>query len=477
MSCWIQEELATANLGDKRLDKRYGRILERLFDSPQSSMSGAMKGWAEVAAASRFFDNAKVTVEAVLKPHQDAALARVQRQERVLVIQDTTEADYTSKTKLEGKGPLNSERRQGFYVHTQWLVGDQRLPLGAWSTDIYAREGLQEITSNHKQREFEDKESHRWFEGYEKACELAAMAPGVQVISVSDREGDVYEVFVERARRVQAGEPAAHWVIRCCQKHRALLGEEGQKAHPKLAEEVQKSRVLGTIDFEISAKMQVKRVKGKNVSAPRQARHVTQEIRVGKLELRPPWRKEKQLPVVTIWAVSAKEINPPAGQDPIDWLILTSIPVNNFAEAKEILEIYLSRWEVEVFHKVLKTGCTIEDLQLKEAERIKPALALYMIVAWRVLYLMKLGRDCPRLPCDAVFEEAEWKSIVVISSGRKALEKKPCLGELIILIAKQGGYLGRKGDGPPGPKVMWLGLMCLQNFALAWKAFGETDTS
>jgi len=183
------------------------------------------------------------------------------------------------------------------------------------------------------------------------------------------------------------------------------------------------------------------------------------------------------LPPVTIWAVSAKEINPPAGEDPIDWLILTSIPVSNFAEAKEILGIYMARWEIEVFHRVLKTGCTIEGLQLKDAERIKPALALYMIVAWRVLYLTKLGRACPELPCDVVFEEAEWKSLVVISSGRKALEKKPSLGELILLIAKQGGYIGRKSDGPPGPQVMWIGLVCLKNFATAWKAFEATEST
>jgi hypothetical protein len=221
--------------------------------------------------------------------------------------------------------------------------------------------------------------------------------------------------------------------------------------------------VWGTIEFDISSKTQTKKVRGNNTPVFRQGRHVTQEIRACSLELKPPWRKGTKLPAVSLGAVSAKEINPPAGPDPIDGLILTSLPVRNFADARAILDLYLARWEVEVFHKTLKSGCTIEKLQLKEPERLKPALALYMIVAWRLLYLTQLGRECPELPCDAVFEEAEWKSLVVIAQGHPALAKKPTLGEMILLIAQQGGYRGCKNDGPPGPQVMWLGLRCLQH--------------
>jgi hypothetical protein len=477
MSPWIIEELTTVDLEDKRLDQRYRRILERCFEASQASLTSAMKGNAEVVAAMRFFDNDKVTLEAVLQPHRDATLLRARTQQRVLVIQDTMELDYTPKTKLRGRGPLNSETRQGFHVHTQYVVGDQRVPLGTWDTDIAAREGLQEITSNHKQREFEDKESYRWLQGYIQACELAAAAPGVEVLSVSDREGDVYEVFVEHARRVAAQEPAAQFVIRCCQKERTLAERDDQRDPLKLAAEIEQGPVLGTIEFDVRSKTQTKKVRGVNTPVFRQGRHVTQEIRAGRLELQPPWRKGQRLPAVTLWAVSAKEINTPAGQDPIDWLILTSIPVQDFAGAQAILEIYLGRWEIEVFHKTLKSGCTIEEIQLKDHERLKPALALYMIVAWRVLYLTKLGRVCPDLPCDAVFEEAEWKSLVAIAWGRPALAHKPTLNEMILLIAQQGGHRGRKCDGPPGPQVMWLGLMSLRHFAAAWKAFGPSDGS
>ena len=475
MNAWISQELATVDLGDKRLDKRCQRILERCFNSPQASLCGAMRGCAEVMAASRFFDHPNVTAATLLRPHRDATLERVRTQERVLVIQDTMELDYTNQTQLQGRGPLNSETRLGFLVHTQYVVSAQRLPLGVWDTDVFARERLQEITSNHKQRDYEDKESYRWLEGYLQACALAAAAPGVEVISLSDREGDVYEVFVEHARRVAAQEPAAQFVIRCCQKERTLAAREDETEALKLAAQVNQGPVLGTIEFDITSKIQTKRVLGKNTQVFRQGRHVVQEIRACPLELKPPWRKGASLPPVSLWAVSAKEINTPDGQDPIDWLILTSLPVRNFAEAHAILDLYLARWEIEVFHKTLKSGCTIEKLQLKEEERLKPALALYMVVAWRLLYLTKLGRECPELPCDAVFEEAEWKSLVVIAKGRPALAKKPTLGELILLIAQQGGYRGCKNDGPPGPQVMWLGLRSLQHYATAWKAFGPTE--
>ena len=125
----------------------------------------------------------------------------------------------------------------------------------------------------------------------------------------------------------------------------------------------------------------------------------------------------------------------------------------------KVLKIYLARWEIEVFHRVLKSGCRVEKLQLKAEDRIKPALALYIIVAWRILYLMKLGRQCPELPCDWVFAEAEWKSLSSVVHGRDALGLKPTLGQMVTMVASFGGYMGRKGDGPPGPESLWKGLL------------------
>ncbi len=167
----------------------------------------------------------------------------------------------------------------------------------------------------------------------------------------------------------------------------------------------------------------------------------------------------------------ATEKDPPEQEDPIDWVLLTSLAVGDFEAALEVIDLYLGRWEIEVFHRVLKTGCKVEELQLKTDERTKVAIALYMVVAWRVLFVMKLGRECPELPCDVVFEEEEWQSLWVICHGEEALKKKPSLGEFVIRVAQLGGFLARKADGVPGPQAIWQGLTRLRDFALAWQVY------
>lgn len=474
-SDWVVEEMSTAHLGDKRLHKRLLVILQRMFDSPVASLKAACRGWAESIATYRFFDNERITEAAILEPHREATLQRVQAQKRVLVIQDTTEIDYTSKKDLEGMGPLSVEQRQGFFAHSQYVVTPERLPLGVWGTKIYARNGEDEKAARKKQP-IEDKESFRWLEGYRDVCRLAELAPDTQTISVNDREGDIYEIFLEWQKRRQQGKSAADWLIRSCQD-RCLEPFEKRQTNPealklpgKLRAAVEQSPVLGTIEFQITKQEGTKKVHGSRVKTFRRARRVVQELHALEVWLKPPWRKGQTLAPVKIGVVMAREIDPPAGQERIEWVLLTSLPVANFEAAQEVLELYLARWEIEVFHRVLKTGCRVERIQLKAADRIKPAIALYMIVAWRVVYVMKLGRECPDLPCDVIFEEAEWRAVYHVVKRRKA-DDKPTLGEMVKLVGSLGGYLGRKGDGHPGAQSMWQGIMRARDFALGWLLF------
>ena len=150
-SDWVVEEMSTVQLGDKRLHKRLLVILQRMFNSPVASLKAACRGWAETIATYRFFDNERITEAALLEPHQKATLQRVRAQKRVLVIQDTTEIDYSPKKELEGKGPLSVEQRQGFFVHSQYVVTPERLPLGVWGTKIYARDGEDEKAGRKQQ--------------------------------------------------------------------------------------------------------------------------------------------------------------------------------------------------------------------------------------------------------------------------------------------------------------------------------------
>lgn len=476
VSDWVVEEMEGVDLGDQRLHKRLLRILQRMFDSPVASLKAACSGWAETIATYRFFDNEQITEASLLRPHQEATLQRVQAQPRVLVIQDTTEIDYSSKKELEGTGSLSVEERQGFFAHSQYVVTPERLPLGVWGTMIYARDGGDE-KAGRKEQPIEMKESYRWLEGYRDACRLAELARETQTISVSDREGDIYEVFLEWQKRRQEGQPVAEWLIRSCQDRclvpfeESLAKTEGLKQPTKLRAAVEQSPLLGTIEFQVTNQVGSKKVRGgSRVKTFRQARRVVQEIRAMEVVLKAPWRRGQTLETVKIGVVLAREVDPPAGQDRIEWVLLTSLPVDTFQAAQEVIELYLARWEIEVFHRVLKTGCRVEELQLKAADRIKPAIVLYMIVAWRVVYVMKLGRECPNLPCDVIFDEAEWRAVYHVVKRRKAVEK-PTLGEMVKLVASLGGYVGRKWDGPPGAQSMWQGIMRARDFALAWLLF------
>jgi hypothetical protein len=151
-------------------------------------------------------------------------------------------------------------------------------------------------------------------------------------------------------------------------------------------------------------------------------------------------------------------LDPPAGTEPIEWLLLTSLPVDTPEQALELLQSYLCRWQVEICFRILKSGCKVEELQLEKLSRLEPALAFYMIIAWRVLYLTMLGRESPELPCDVAFAEEEWQPVYVVAKRKPPPEQPPSLDQMVRMIAGFGGFLTRKGDGFPGPQTIWIGL-------------------
>ena len=470
MAEWVEEEFQDADFGDRRLGKRIKAILTKLADAPTKSLAGAMRGWAETIGAYRFFDNPKVTLEKVMSPHRQALRERLKSHPRALVVQDTTELDFTPKKKMKGPGPLSTVHRRGFFAHTHLVVTPDRLVLGVLHAQIYAREDEDQGKSeNRKQLPIEEKESYRWLQGYREACRLAQEVPDVTIISCSDREGDLYDIFQDWQDRKQRGNLAAEWLIRCSQD-RSLLDSPTSK----LKETLQASPLLGVLRVDIKANQQQKKIKNRSrVTITRSARKAILEVRARQVTLKPPARKNERLSPVTIQIMVAEERRPPAGEEPISWVLLTSLPISDFQSCQDLLELYLARWEIEVFFRVLKTGCRVEDLQLRADHRVFLAVVLYMIVAWRVLYVMRLGRVCPELPCDGVFDQDEWQAFWVIVHGQQALSKKPSLGEFLIKVAEFGGFLARPGDGPPGPKAIWIGMSRVRDFALAWQIFGK----
>jgi hypothetical protein len=462
MPDWIDEEFRTLDLQDDRLQRRQKAILERFAARPSASIPGACGGWAETNAAYRFFAHPRVTAAAVLRPHRDATIARIAEHPVVLIPQDTTELDFTRpKEPVRGAGPLSYEERTGFFQHVQLAVTPERLPLGVIDAATWGRDPEDYRKNGRRKRKpIEAKESHRWLLGYRRACAVAEAVPTTQVISISDREGDIYECFVE-AR--SAGGRRADWIIRACQDRSTPEPEGSGETFVKLRRTVAAKAPLGRL------KIQVPR------SDRGPAREATVTVRSASVGLKPPHRAGGELPAVTVNAVSIREESAPAGAEPIDWLLLTGLPVESLEDACRVVQYYGCRWPVEVFFRISKSGCRVEEVQLESEGRLLPCLTLYLIVAWRVHWLTMLGRACPDLACDAVFAEEEWRSVWTVARREPCPEEAPPLDEMIRLVAGLGGHLGRKHDGPPGAQVLWIGIQRMRDFAIAWQAFGPRN--
>ena len=289
-------------------------------------------------------------------------------------------------------------------------------------------------------------ESLRWSEGYERIAERATDLPETRLVYVADREADIL-ALMQRADAL--GNPA-DWLIRA-QHNRKLTGESD-----KLWDKVAKTDALGELSFYLPPR------------AGRQGRKVVQRMRT----LRVSFPSENG-GTFEASAILAKEIDPPAGEKPLEWRLLTNRTANTLSEAAEYVDWYRCRWEIEMFFNILKNGCQVEALQLSAVSRIELALALFMIIAWRIGYLMRLGRECPELDCEVVFDREEWQAAWLVA--RKPLPPEPpTLNEAIRLIASFGGFLGRKGDGEPGAKSLWQGLQRVMDFAMGIRAVRET---
>jgi hypothetical protein len=431
---WAEEEFAGADLGDKRLNRRLMKLTERFADKPTASIPGACPDWSETQAVYRFFDqanNAKrpLNWETVLTPHMTSTHARMRQHRVVLCLQDTTELDFNGQG-IEGLGPLSFEAQRGMYLHPTYAVTPEREPLGItdawmWSREAKAADGTRPGV----------RESLRWTEGYERVSEMAGTLPDTRLVYIGDREADIVEMM---RRAHDLGHPA-DWLIRS--RHNRCLPDGG-----KLWAQTLNGEPLGEIVFALAAR-------------PGQtARGVRQQV----------WARTVGIPdgdggVLNITCVVAKEMDPPAGSKAVEWRLLTNRSVADFAAAVELIDWYRCRWEIEIFFNVLKNGCRVEALQLGSVAKLELALAVYMVVAWRLARLVRLGRTHPDLVASALFTEAEWKGAYILAKKKPPAEP-PTLREVIRQIAMLGGFLGRKSDGEPGVKALWLGFARVRDF-------------
>jgi hypothetical protein len=457
----IADELRGIDLGDKRLNQRSKRVIEALAANPESSINASCEGWNDTLAAYRFFDNEAVTPEQIMRPHVEATQRRMREHPVVLIVQDTTELDYTQHPPKDARC-LNREERFGLYEHIHLAVTPDKLCLGVVGTESFDRaaESLGKADER-TSLPIEEKESFRWLTGYRLACQLTAECPATQIVSVADREADIYDIFVDAQQ--QAG-PRAEYLIRAkedrCTPQRDL--ESGPAAYHKVRDEVSRSKLRTTRPLELCQ------------TPKRAARQAYLEIRAISVQVKPPHARG-HLPSVTHNVVLVEEVGGPGDDTDLCWLLITTLPIETVDDVLRIIDYYLARWMVEVYFRTLKTGCRVEDIQLETTVRLKRCLAFYMIIAWRVLYLTYLNRTCPKLPCTAVFDASEWKSVWRVVTKKPLPKKPPTLSIFMQLLTQLGGYNNRSSEAPSGPQPLWVGLRRMTDFATAWLAFGPKN--
>ena len=430
MSAWTEEEFAAVDLGDGRLNKRLIKLMDRFADKPTASIPGACNGWAETQAAYRFLSQKKIGWEAILTPHMQCTEVRMRQHPVVLCIQDTTELDFNGQEIL-GLGPLSYEAQRGMYLHPTYVVTPQREPLGVTDAWMWAREPKDETGKRPGITE-----SVRWTEGYERIAKTAGKMPDTRLVYVADREADILDLM----QCAHALGCPADWLIRS--RHNRCLPDGG-----KLWDEVLAGETLGELQFTLASRH------------GQAARVVHQRVWARRMTL--PDGKGGRLAVT---GVIAKEIEAPQGVKPVEWRLLTNREAGDFAAVMELIDWYRARWEIEIFFNVLKNGCRVETLQLAAIGKIELALAVYMVVAWRLARLMRLGRTHPDLEAALLFDREEWQAAYILA--KKPVPKKPpCIHDVIRQIAMLGGFLGRKGDGEPDVKTLWQGMQRVRDFA------------
>jgi len=446
---WVNEEMKRLELPDKRLEERTRKIIYDFSQKPTASIPQFCEDWAATRGVYGYCRNKAVGREAIVEAQRQATLRRIEAggNRRILAVQDTTEYNYNHHPATKNLGPLDNAQVKGFFAHSTLAVTTEGVPLGLLAQEVWVRAETDQPKDKH--RPIEEKESYKWIKGLQQSSrELPA---GVQVVQVSDQESDLYEYLVTpRPDQVEL-------LVRAYQSRQIV---DDQKA---VRSTLRTSRVRGKVEVEVRQ------------TTDRPGRTATCQVYYKRVKIRPP-RPRPGLPPdlkpVTLSAVLIREMKPPEGVEGLEWLLLTTLEVLTFDQACQIIRYYTFRWLVERFHFVLKSGCALEDRQFRQADRLQRFLALANVVAWRLLWLTYLGRGRPDLPCTVAFEDYEWQALYsYIHKTAIFPQEPPSLQQVTLWLAQLGGFLGRKGDGHPGVKVLWRGWQRLFDIAQTWLIF------
>jgi hypothetical protein len=457
---WVDEETAECDLGDARLNRRLGTMLEAIGERPGKSLPTAFQDWANTKAAYRFFANENVSEDKILEGHFAASALRIQATDGpILILQDTTEFSFKRSapekigfTKVSTGRKLKEGRHQkhaicGLLMHASLAITPDGLPLGLtaakfWSRDKFRGTAALKRKINPTRVPIEQKESMRWLDNLRRSSELTGTPE--RCVHIGDRESDIYELYC------LAQDLGTKFLVRSCVDR---LAEDGDTTIAQMMAAVQSS---GTHEIRF------RDAQGKDQQAVLSVRHATMTVR-------PPIGKQKKYQHQQLQIIHAQEIGPPEDRAPVFWKLITNLPVETHADAVHKLEWYALRWNIETFFKTLKTGCRIEEIRLTTADRLANCIALCCVVAWRISWLTMLRRQFPAASPAAVFTETE-RILLDRATPENRQNASRDLAYYMTAVARLGGYLDRARDAPPGTTVIWRGFSRLADLVEGFQA-------
>jgi len=445
---WAVREFADAELGDERRTKRLVDLANVLGQHPPAALPEACGDGGMLKAAYRFFDNDAIEAPDMGHSHIESTYRRLDQVSVVLAVPDTTEGNWTGHPATQGLGLLGPTACQGLLVHTTLALTPARVPLGLVAQQVWARAPTAGgKRARRQQLPISQKERQKGLYSLDAVFTARDCCPTTRLVSVGDREADVYDVLA-------AARPAGVDLLIRASWDRCVRGPERSiwatvEAHPVV------ERLL----------LKVPR------RGPQAARDATLALRFCPVTLCPPRHRQREgLPAVTLWAVQVQEVDPPTDVKPIEWLLLTTVAVDTIAEAIERVEWYACRWGIEVWHRILKSGCRIEERQLASGERLQRCLPLYSVIAWRIFYATMLARAVPEMPCSVLLALDEWQALYgALHHGPTPPEEPPSLDQAVRGIAQLGGFVGRRRRDQPGTETLWRGFQHLMDLTKMYR--------
>ena len=444
----VYKDYGKAELGDERLSKRLARLLDQLSSNPTASISAACQDPYQAKAAYRFVGNDEVTTEAITGITQEVTVGRINEAKPsvLLIPQDTTELNYSGLAETDGLGTIGGKLvNRGFQVHSSIAIAETGEVFGLLAQKQWIRppEELGKSKSRRFDQPIEEKESYKWLETIEKSN--ISVPAGTTVVHICDREGDIYEMFcMAEAENTQ---------YLCRMRHERGIEDEGGAR--KLTDYVKSLPVADIINVHVP----------RDAHTKREARNAEIEVKYGKCKIVKTRRLYgfKDLPEsICVYVISAVEKDVPPGQEGISWQLITNVPTESFEDAVTRIAWYTQRWKIETFHRTLKSGCKVEELQSDSVDKLMKLVAIYSIIALQIMLLSYVARTRPDESCELYLTEGEWKVLYRVANKTKKLPKEaPTIHEAVVMIAKLGGFLARKSDGFPGVTVIWRGLTSL----------------